>query len=391
MADDEMKRRDFVKGTLLGAGAIALGPGAGQVLAAGAEPGIPLVTFGRTGAKIPRLVVGTAHPISLPYIKRAYDLGAWAFDLADCYNGGNSERQMGKFLEKTGLRDRLFLTTKTCAHDLAAAEGVLNQSLERMKVDSVDMFFLHNLKDPDLLNLDLMRRVERWKKQGKIKYFGFSTHAPRLVDVMNRAGEVGWIDGILFKYNFRDYGNAPLNRAIDACARANVGLIAMKTQGSHFSFIESVKPFEAKGYSKYQAVLQAVWADDRIHAAVSAMKGFDQLEHNVAAARDKTQLGAADLDVLRGYAKATDHLYCRGCEQVCAPHLDKPVAVADTLRMLMYHDEYGEQSKARRLWSEIPAELRRIREVDFAPASRACPYGLDVGALMNRAADVLVV
>lgn len=392
----DLKRRDFVKGTLAAAGALGLSGRATEALAAEAkkkaeEPPIPLVTLGKTGARISRLVAGTALPLSLPYLKRAVDLGVSAFDLADCYNGGQSERIMGKFLEKTGLRDKVFLTTKSCPHQTEDADAILAQSLERMKVDSVDMFFLHNVKDPDEFSPEMKAKVEEWKRQGKIRFFGFSSHAPRMVEVMNRAAQIGWVDAMLFKYNFRDYGNDDLNAAIDACAEANIGMISMKTQGAAMSFAKRVEPFRAKGFNQHQAVLQAVWADDRIHASVSAMKGFQQLEENVASAQGKVELGAADFDALRRWGQATDDLYCRGCEQHCTAALEQPVAVADTLRYLMYHDEYDEPAKARRLFQEIPAAQRDFRGVDFSAASRACPHRLDLGMLMGRAADTFAV
>ena len=73
----------------------------------------------------------------------------------------------------------------------------------------------------------------------------------------------------MFRYNFREYGNLELNRAMDACHQANVGLIAMKTQGSAVSFEDRVKMFEGGKFNRHQAVLRAVWADERITAAVS--------------------------------------------------------------------------------------------------------------------------
>jgi predicted aldo/keto reductase-like oxidoreductase len=392
----DLKRRDFVKGTLAAAGALGLSGRATEALAEeaaekAAAPPIALVRLGKTDARIPRLVAGTALPLSLPYIKRAIDLGVTAFDLADCYNGGQSERIMGKFLEKTGLRKDMFLVTKSCPHEAEDADAILTQSLERMKIDTVDLYFLHNVKDPDEFSPAIKAKVEEWKKQGKIRFFGFSSHAPRMVEVMNRAAEIGWVDACLFKYNFRDYDNDALNAAIDACKKADIGLISMKTQGAAMSFAKRVEPFQAKGFNQHQAVLQAVWADKRIDASVSAMKGFQQLEENAASAQGKIELGAADLDALRRWGMATDDLYCRGCEQHCTASLEKPVAVADTLRYLMYHDEYDEPSKARRLFQQIPRELRDFRGVDFSAASRACPYRLDLGMLMGRAADTFAV
>jgi hypothetical protein len=89
----------------------------------------------------------------------------------------------------------------------------------------------------------------------------------------------------MFRYNFRQYGNAELNKAMDAAAKAKVGLIAMKTQGSSVSFEDKWEKWVADGkWSKPQAVLKAVWADDRITAAVSHMDTLEKLKENVAAA-----------------------------------------------------------------------------------------------------------
>lgn len=388
--DRQIDRRTLFKGTLAGAGALGLGaPGRALAQAGSAASEMPTAVFGRTGERIPKLVFGTSFPLTLPLLKRAVDLGVTYFDLADCYVGGRSERVAGDFLQRTGLRKRIWITTKSDAHDPDGFERTLQGSLGRIQVDQVDLLFLHNLEDGAYLSPALKSRVEKLKRDGKIRFFGFSTHASTVVETMTLAARLGWVDAIMFKYNFRSYGDRPLNDAIDACKKANIGLIAMKTQGSHYSFAQRVPPFQAKGFTRHQAVLKAVWQDSRIDAIVSEMTNFDQLEQNVAAALDRTRPGALEIDSLRRHAEATEHLYCHGCEQHCAPALARPVRVADTLRLLMYHDEYGEPERARRLFTAIPPAERALGEVDFAPASRACPHGLDVAALMDRARRVL--
>jgi aryl-alcohol dehydrogenase-like predicted oxidoreductase len=388
----EIDRRTLFKGTLAGAGALGLGaPGRALAQAGTAAGEMPTVVFGRTGQRIPTLVFGTSFRLTLPLLKRAVDLGVTYLDLADCYMGGGSERVAGDFLQKTGLRKRIWITTKSDAHDPDGLERTLAGSLGRIQVDQVDLLFLHNLEDPAHLSPAMRARAEKLKREGKIRFFGFSTHASTVVETMQLAARLGWVDAIMFKYNFRSYGDKPLNDAIDACKKANIGLIAMKTQGSHYSFAQRVPPFQARGFTKHQAVLKAVWQDTRIDAIVSEMTNFEQLEQNVAAALDRTRLGALELDGLRRHAAATEHLYCQGCEQHCRPALDRPVRVADTLRLLMYHDEYGEAERAKRLFAAMPPEERALGEVDFAPAARACPHGLDVVALMERARRVLAV
>lgn len=165
--------------------------------------------------------------------------------------------------------------------------------------------------------------------------------------------------------------------------------IAMKTQGSEAGFQDAWKKFEQTGkWNKYQAVLKAVWADQRISAAVSHMETMAQLRENLAAALDGKPLGKQETDAVRRYAESTRRFACQGCEHLCNPHVDAPVRIGSTLRCLMYHDSYRDPDKARRVFDELPVEARRFGHVDFSKANRACPHGVDIATHMRRAADL---
>ena len=81
---------------------------------------------------------------------------------------------------------------------------------------------------------------------------------------MNHAARTGGIDAILFSYNFRYYGDLELDRAIDACKNAGIGLIAMKTYGAVPEDAEEVIQFTSENFTLGQAKLKSVWADERI-------------------------------------------------------------------------------------------------------------------------------
>ena len=177
----------------------------------------------------------------------------------------------------------------------------------------------------------------------------------------------------MFRYNFRQYGNDKLNRAMDACAKSKVGLIAMKTQGSAVSFEPQWKKFEQTGkWNKYQAVMKAVWADERLSGAVSDMDNLDKVRENVAAALDKTKLTQAECESLYRYAAATRSVTCDGCDHLCGAALDAPVQIGTTLRYLMYHDVYGQSDLAKELYRKLPAEARLL-DLDFTPAAPPAP------------------
>jgi predicted aldo/keto reductase-like oxidoreductase len=287
-------------------------------------------------------------------------------------------------------RKDIWITSKSDQHDPKGFEKTLNTSLERLETDWVDMYFLHAVEDGSVLNDDLKAVVERLKSEGKMRHFGFSCHDGNVAELLQQAAETPWVETVMFRYNFRQYGDEKLNRAMDACAEANVGLIAMKTQGSEASFQDAWKKFEATGkWNKHQSVLKAVWADDRIAAAVSHMDTFEKLKENIAAALDKTELGSAEWESLEKYAAATRSQACDGCDHLCGAAVAAPVKIGATMRCLMYHDVYGEKDKARELFAQLPADARNLRGVDFRGANAACPHGLDVAAHMARADDVL--
>ncbi len=394
MPEKKLTRREMLKlaGLLGVAGAFG---GAASIAGEEATPALPQVprrVLGKTGEKIPILLVGAAMNLDQrfdPKLAEAMRFGVNYFDTADCYAGGTSETAIGNFMQRTGKRKEIWITTKSDDHTPAGMVKVLERSLEKLQTDHVELFFLHALVDKKSLSPEMKQAVDNLKRSGKIKHFGFSCHNNTVAELLNTAAALGWIDAIMFKYNFREYGNVELNAAMDACHKANVGLIAMKTQGSAVSFAEQVKKFEGSPFTHHQAVLKAVWADDRITAAVSHMDTLEKMKDNIAAALDKRELSALDRTGLQEFAAATKCGYCAGCDHICGAALPPGIQVADTLRLLMYHDAYRDPLKARELFAKLPAPARQIEGVDFSRAAALCPNKVDLAKHMQRAARVL--
>jgi len=356
-------------------------------------PQVPRRVLGKTGETVPILLMGGAMKLDSnfdPKLAEAFRFGVDYVDAADCYNGGKCEPAVGSFVDQADIRKKIWITSKSDQHDPAGFEKTLNTGLDRFGTDYFDMYYLHAVKDPAPINDDLKVTVDRLKKEGKIRFFGFSCHDGNVDELLQIAAKTPWIDSVMFRYNFDQYGNKELNDAIDACVKTNVGLIAMKTQRSEVSFQDSWKKYEQKGkWNKHQAVLKAVWADDRISAAVSHMDTFEKLKENIAAATDQYDLGKAEWEELGRYASATRREACDGCDHICGPAVNAPVEIGATLRYLMYHDMYGEKEKAKELFRQLPPEAQRLAGVDFRPANGACPFGVDVAAHMERARKVL--
>lgn len=398
MSDEkhEFSRRDI----LVGGATLATGACLGVSLAVDdAEaaktpvPQVPRKVLGKTGQQIPILVFGAAfrlNPVFDPLLAEALRYGVNYIDAADCYAGDTCEAAVASFHKRINGRNRLWITSKSDEHEPDAFETRLNRSLQRLQTSYVDMYYLHALQNKAYLSQELAKKVDQLKKQGKIRYFGFSCHNHNVVELMNLAATLPWVDSIMFRYNFRQYGNKELNNAIDACHRANIGLIAMKTQGSSSSFVPKVRQFQQKGmWNQHQAVLKAVWADPRITAAVSHMDNFQKLRENIAAAVNRKKLTRAETRELVRYAELTRSLACDGCDHICNPTISTNVQIGATMRYLMYHDVYGQEEEAKALFAELPPEARNIGDIDFSPATAVCPHQIDLNFHLHRAAKIL--
>ncbi|MDX2217392.1 MAG: aldo/keto reductase [Oculatellaceae cyanobacterium bins.114] len=114
-------------------------------------------------------------------IRRAVELGICHIETARGY--GTSEVQLGKILPKLP-REQLIVQTKVSpVADATEFQQTLEQSLANLKLDYVDLLGLHGINTPELLEYSLrpggcLEVAQRFQDQGKVRFIGFSTHAP---------------------------------------------------------------------------------------------------------------------------------------------------------------------------------------------------------------------
>lgn len=378
--------------------------GAGAALAVpdsirAAQPpseGIPTVTLGRTGVKVTKLGMGTSWALAPSFVQAALFAGVRFIDTSETYENTLVEKVLGEVIERTGLRKEVFLVTKNAGYRRASGAGAskifeqrLNASLERLRTDYIDAYYFHGMEGsqiPLLKDSGVKAAFEALKKAGKIRFVGISCHDAMLPEVMSAAVECGWIDQMMFKFNFREVGGKDrsddLNRAIDKAVKANLGLVAMKTQGGAGNFPEKMADLQAKGFKKEVAAIKTVWMDGRVQVAVSEMTTRSDLRENVAASREG--LSPKEARLLEEHRQKTAHLYCHGCGHLCETAA-RGVPIATALRYLRYYGVYGKRQEARALYQALPAAARELAEADLLAAERACPHGLPVVRLMGEA------
>ena len=358
---------------------------------------VPTRPFGKTGAQVSILGLGGMFdiPSNQLVLRQALKWGVTYWDTADCYEGGRSEKGIGSFFAKyPESRKNVFLVSKSDARDPQGMTRLLDRSLERMKTNYLDLYFVHGISGIDELDNGTKAWAQKAKAEGKIKFFGFSSHS-NMEECMLAAAKLGWVDGIMMTYNYRNMHKTKMKEAVAACKEAGIGLTAMKTQGG-WSFLSSssakvMDTFIEKGFTDNQAKLKAVWTNPHMAAICSQMPNITILMSNVAAAMDKTSLSAGDLRLLDQYAKETASNYCLGCSNICETAMGGAVPVATVMRYLMYYESYGDSRRARSLYGQLSSEVRaRIGSFDYSLAEKRCPQGMAIGRLMKRAEQLLV-
>lgn len=403
----DLSRRSFLMTAgAIGAGSLACASGAlAQAPAAPSpdarkseKPSTPRRPFGKTGVEVSCLALGGMFdiPSNQLLLRQALNYGVNYWDTAAVYEGGKSESGIGQFLAKNpDARKDVFLVTKCYERGPEAMTKFLDQSLEKLRTDHVDLYFIHAVSSLAEVDKDAKAWAEKAKSQGKIKFFGFSTHK-NMETLLSGAAKLGWIDGIMMTYNYRIMGTDQMKAAVDDCVKAGIGLTAMKTQGGGSVRVDSETELEMagkfmqQGFTEQQAKLRAVWTNPNIASICSQMPNMSILMSNIAASLQQTKLSGENLNLLNRYARDTSHGYCAGCADRCESTLADHAPIGDVMRYLMYYHSYGERDLARSHFAEIRPEIRgRLASMDFSQAERACPQKLRIGELMREATRLL--
>lgn len=153
---------------------------------------------GRSGLKLPAISLGLWHNFGgvdrlengRAMIRRAFDLGITHFDLANNYGPppGSAEETFGQILRQdfNAHRDELIISTKAGYHMWEGPYGdwgsrkylvsSLDQSLKRMNLDYVDIFY-HHRPDPETPLEETMAALDHIVRQGKALYVGVSNYS----------------------------------------------------------------------------------------------------------------------------------------------------------------------------------------------------------------------
>ena len=229
-----MKRRDFIKAATIVAPMISLFPADLSAITRKILPGkIEKRSLGRTGEMLSMIgfggiVVKDAKPEDASgLVKLAIDSGINYFDVAPSY--GDAEIKLGPALQP--YRKNVFLACKTTERTKAESRAELEQSLQHLRTDHFDLYQFHAVTTLNEVNTILgprgaMETFQEARKEGKIRFIGFSAHSVEAaMALMDRFD----FDTILFPINLNTWYAGNFGPQVLARAQEKkMGILALK-------------------------------------------------------------------------------------------------------------------------------------------------------------------
>jgi L-glyceraldehyde 3-phosphate reductase len=324
------------------------------VPAAGRYDNLPYRRVGRSGLQLPGVSLGLwqnfgdDRPLaaSRAIVRRAFDLGVTHFDLANNYGPpyGSAEINFGRIFAEdfSRLRDELVISTKA-GYDMWPGPygdhgsrkyllASLDQSLGRMGLDHVDIFYSHRF-DPDTPLEETMGALDTAVRSGKARYVGISSYGPRRTEeAIQILAELG-TPLLIHQPSYSMFNRWIEGELLDILGRQGVGCIAFSPlaqglltdkylngipedsrvrRGQAFSEdllteenVERVRALneiaQQRGQSLAQMAIAWTLRDSRVTSALVGASSVGQLEQNLAAL-ERLQFDPDELEAIDRYA-----------------------------------------------------------------------------------------
>ncbi|MCR4850407.1 MAG: aldo/keto reductase [Lachnospiraceae bacterium] len=315
-----------------------------------------ITTYQNAFGALPIQRISTEEAVKL--LQRAYDGGMRFFDTARAYS--DSEEKMG--IAFSGMRDKIFIASKTTAKTPDQFWKDLNTTLTNLKTDYLDIYQFHCAsqcyRPGD--GTGMYECMIQAREKGMIRHIGITAH---LLGVAEEIISSGLYETIQFPFSYlateRD------TELVQKAEKADVGFIAMKgLAGGLLTNSEACMAF----MSRYNVL--PIWGIQRDEELDEWLSFFDrdiEMTDEIAAFIEKDRLE------LMGD-------FCRGCGY-CAP-CTVGIKVNNCARMSQLIRRSPSKNWLSDEWKENMLQIEKC--VDCGVCKTRCPYGLDIPTLLRK-------
>lgn len=323
------------------------------------------ITLGRTGIRVPQNAFG-ALPVqrvdmdtAVGLIRRAYEGGMRFFDTARAYS--DSEEKLGEAFD--GMREKVYIATKTQAVTPDAFRRDLETSLRNLRTDYIDVYQFHCAQQAYAPGdgTGMYECMEKAKEEGLIRHIGMSAHKIR---VAMDAVKSGLYETMQFPFSYIS-GEKEL-ALVELCRQENVGFIAMKgLAGGLINDSRAAMAF----MTEHDNVLP-IWGiqkEKELDEWLSYMDDTPEMTGEIRAFIEKEK------EELAGE-------FCRGCGY-CMP-CPKGIKINSCARMSLMLRRAPSEAW---LTPEMQAEMKKIEDcINCRACVAKCPYRLDTPRLLKE-------
>lgn len=323
------------------------------------------VTLGSTGITVNKNGFG-ALPIqrisgedAVHLVRKAFEGGITFFDTARWYT--DSEIKLGEALE--GIRDQVYIATKTGATTAEAFWKDLETSLTNLRTDHVDIYQFHNPafcpKPGD--GTGLYEAALEAKEKGMIRHIGITNHR---LKVAQEAIQSGLYETLQFPFCY--LASKEDIALVEACKEKNIGFIAMKAlSGGLITNSAAAYAFE----DQYENVLP-IWGVQRESELDEFLSYVENPPTMTAEIRALIEKDVAEL--------SGD--FCRGCGY-CMP-CPAGIEINNMARMSLM---IRRAPAAAQMTPEMQEKMKKIEGcLNCGKCKSKCPYGLDTPNLLRK-------
>ena len=328
------------------------------------------------------------RPVSEAMLLDAYRSGVNYFDTAYSYHNSESESFIGDVLAQLP-RESYYLATKFPSWMLKKTSDVreiFDIQLSRLKKDYVDFYLIHTLNQgfwEKTLSLGVIEECERLKKEGKIRYLGFSFHDS--YEVFEKIIKAYPWDFCQIQLNYMDTEEQAGMKGYELAESLGIPVVVMEpVKGGSLARlpedVSSVLSAVDPDASPSSWALRWVGSLPNVKVVLSGMSAPEQVRENCSIFERFEPLNDREHDAIQ---KASEIFRkrirngCTGCKY-CMP-CPAGVNIPENFKIWNEYGMFENIDHTRWSWNEaLPADAKPDRCVECGQCEAACPQGLSI-------------